>query len=74
MLFSAIYQQGAGLHSGAALFKKPVKIYRNTFETTSINYISLNAIYSWIRDTWEHEISHYIYAAGGWFLLCMIVI
>lgn len=73
MVFSAVYQQGAGLHSGAALFKKPVKLLRNTFPKDSGNYNALDDIYSWIRDEWEHVIAHYIYAAGGTVLIGLML-
>ena len=56
---NALYQQGAGFHSGAILFK-------NSLESLTWTNPSVTGdIYFWTRTTWEHAISHYSYALGG---------
>lgn len=65
MFASSVYQQGAGFHSAAALFKKPVAQFNRAHPEAVTAYPELNEIYSWIRDYWEHVVSHYMYAAGG---------
>ncbi|KAJ3298015.1 hypothetical protein HK104_011239 [Borealophlyctis nickersoniae] len=65
MIFAAIYQQGAGFHSAANMFKHSVEQFAEDHPEVAAQYPDLKDIYSWMRDTWEHVISHYMYAAGG---------
>lgn len=65
---AALYQQGAGYHSGAAMFKQ---VFRNIKDEVAlkvadadINKLALDA-YDYSREVWEHTISHYMYALGG---------
>ena len=54
---------GAGFHSASNMLKNAFE----TLLTTSApaTYPIIKEIYIWTRDTWEHLISHYLYAAGG---------
>lgn len=46
------------------MFKHPLKKYLN--ENVQMWEVrDLHMFYYWMRDTWEHYISHHIYAAGG---------
>jgi hypothetical protein len=58
------YQQGAGLHSGAAMFKDAVETVKD-LEGAVEQFPILENIYEYIRDVWQHLIAHYIYASGG---------
>jgi hypothetical protein len=58
-LGSAIYGQGAGFHSASNMFK-------NGFEsilTIHDDDVAKDFNY-WLRNTWEHDVSHYVYATG----------
>lgn len=68
LFFSSIYQQGAGFHSAANMFKHPISNFNDAHPELVLLYPELVEIYQWIRDKWEHEISHYMYAAGGVFV------
>ena len=57
----ALYQQGAGFHSAANMFKNSIAPIYESVDTTP----EIVKIYDWMRNVWEHLISHYIYAAGG---------
>lgn len=75
----ALYNQGAGYHSGSNLLKRPPKDLRDTMEeargSLPLNSMELNdytffitflnAFVHWSRDVWQHIISHYWYAIGG---------
>jgi len=65
MISAAIYQQGAGFHSAANMFKHPVEEVITVHPEAATAYPELKEIYSWMRDLWEHKISHYMYAVGG---------
>ena len=72
ILFSiggAVYVQGAAFHSASNMFKHAVEeyvaIYGGNRYTSDILY--------WMRTVWEHEISHYIYAAGYAIMVALIV-
>lgn len=67
----SIYQQGAGFHSAANLFKNVVEdaiIVANSTSNgnpalgTPVSYLD---VYSYLRNEWEHLIAHYMYAAGA---------
>ncbi|RKO87335.1 hypothetical protein BDK51DRAFT_17426 [Blyttiomyces helicus] len=64
MFATALYGQGAGFHSAANMFKHPVKDLIDN-NPTNPDVETLTDIYSWMRDTWEHIIAHYMYAVGG---------
>lgn len=64
---ASIYVQGHGVHLAAALFKHPVEDFMtNHPELMQQPALAseLIAIYSYMRDTWEHYIAHYMYALG----------
>lgn len=63
-VFVAIYQQGAGFHSAATMFKNSIVTLKNQDNSTTLFPI-ITEIYQWQRDTWEHRVAHYIYASGG---------
>ncbi|KAI8910882.1 hypothetical protein EDD86DRAFT_173192, partial [Gorgonomyces haynaldii] len=60
----ALYQQGAGFHSASNMFKHSVETLSKN-ATAAQQYPQLVDIYQWMRDEWEHLISHYMYAVGG---------
>jgi hypothetical protein len=63
----AMYQQGAGFHSAAVMFKKST-VTLKSLPAGSFNAAASQIIadtYSWERDMWEHNISHYWYAFGA---------
>jgi hypothetical protein len=60
-----LYQQGAGFHSASNMFKHSINTVIQDFPSSSISYPILLDVKSWMRDTWEHYISHYMYAIGG---------
>ncbi|KAI9207819.1 uncharacterized protein BJ171DRAFT_255699, partial [Polychytrium aggregatum] len=62
---ASIYQQGAGFHSAARMFKHPIQSFNTANPDLVTQYPQLNAIYVWMRTTWEHYIGHYMYAIGG---------
>ncbi|XJO70908.1 hypothetical protein BDV3_000515 [Batrachochytrium dendrobatidis] len=64
MIAAAVYQQGAGFHSAAVMFKHSVQTAIEDPAATPILPL-LTDIKSWIRDLWEHTIAHYMYAIGG---------
>lgn len=61
---AALYQQGAGLHSGSAMHKDVLETLKDDAGAVE-NYPILQQMYEYIRDTWQHLVSHYIYASGG---------
>ncbi|KAI9265083.1 hypothetical protein BDA99DRAFT_507668 [Phascolomyces articulosus] len=67
---AGIYVQGHGVHLSAALFKHPVQDFIEAHNQTiaAANPVlveELESIYSYMRDLWEHDIGHYMYAAGA---------
>ena len=67
MLGGALYEQGAAFHSAAVMFKHPVEdlMLAGWKSLTPEEDNLLGDLYVWIRTTWEHAISHYLYAVGG---------
>lgn len=72
MISAAIYQQGAGFHSASNMFKHPVADFKDQNPDPVAQYPFITELYVWLRDTWEHIISHYMYAAGG-ILMSMVI-
>ncbi|KAJ1344843.1 hypothetical protein BSLG_000358 [Batrachochytrium salamandrivorans] len=64
MVAAALYQQGAGLHTASIMFKHTIQTAVDDADAGSLLPLLLE-IKSWIRDLWEHIISHYMYAIGG---------
>jgi hypothetical protein len=63
---AAIYQQGAGYHSAATMFKHAVDTLRQTPNATTAVGAQIAAdMRYWMSETWAHWIAHYMYAAGG---------
>ena len=65
---AALYQQGAGYHSGAAMFKSVIRNVKDEVAVKVTDPVLNNLVvdaYNYARDTWEHAISHYMYACGG---------
>lgn len=65
---AAIYVQGHSIHLAAALFKHPVQDFMTNhpeFMEQQTYASELTEIYSYMRDTWEHYIAHYMYAFGA---------
>jgi len=62
---AALYEQGAGFHSAACMFKKTMK---------SIPEANQDDIYDdifyYMKTLWEHLVGHYLYAAG-YALMCI---
>jgi hypothetical protein len=60
---AAVYGQGAGFHSASNMFKNALRqvLRRNP----NANVSELQQLVNWMRDEWEHLISHYMYAAAG---------
>jgi hypothetical protein len=54
---AALYEQGAGFHSAANMFK-------NGLDTIDYDDTKMADMFYWMRTVWEHIISHYIYAVG----------
>lgn len=54
---SVLYIQGAGLHSASNMFK-------DGFETFMTDDKENKDFYDWLRNMWEHIISHYMYGSG----------
>ncbi|KAJ3052990.1 hypothetical protein HK097_005256 [Rhizophlyctis rosea] len=65
MVASAIYQQGAGFHSASVMYKHTVEVLVDRHPEITTTYPEINAIYSYIRNLWQHIIAHYMYAIGG---------
>ncbi|TPX38796.1 hypothetical protein SeMB42_g06563 [Synchytrium endobioticum] len=63
-LAAAVYQQGAGLHSGANMFKHVVEDAA-MLDPDAPDAVLLRDGYAWMRTTWEHYVAHYLYAAGA---------
>lgn len=65
VLGAAIYEQGAGFHSAANMFKNALETVRDTStdndDPTSRGYDNLHY---YMRTVWEHEVGHYLYAVG----------
>ena len=59
MLSAAVYQQGAGFHSASNMIKNAI-----TSALDIHNDDTLQSVYYWVRNVWEHIVSHYMYAAG----------
>ena len=62
--FAAVYQQGAGFHSASNMFKHSIITLLDIpglVETFPI----VTDVYNWMRNDWEHVISHYMYASAG---------
>jgi hypothetical protein len=59
-VMASIYQQGAGYHSAANMFKHPVQTLIEKFPTSVTEFPIILDIYDWIRNIWEHYISHYM--------------
>ncbi len=53
----ALYEQGAGFHSAANMFK-------NGMQTIDFDDRDMKDMYYWMRNIWEHIVSHYLYATG----------
>ncbi|KAI8821318.1 uncharacterized protein EV422DRAFT_37713 [Fimicolochytrium jonesii] len=68
MLAATLYTTGAAFHSAAAMFKHPLADFILTHADLVVAYPFLTDLLLWIRTTWEHNVSHYMYAAGG---MCM---
>ena len=60
LLSAVLYQQGAGFHSAANMFKHSIETLIEEYPVSSVQYPIILEIKSWMRDTWEHEISHYM--------------
>lgn len=60
---AALYQQGAGFHSASNMFKHAVESVRTPESVAA--YPLIEDVYDWIRDLWEHLVSHYMYAGAG---------
>jgi hypothetical protein len=56
-LGAAVYEQGAGFHSAANMFK-------NAVETLPAQDDEVQDLHYYMRTVWEHEVSHYLYACG----------
>mmetsp|Transcript_22376 Transcript_22376/g.37425 ORF Transcript_22376/g.37425 Transcript_22376/m.37425 type:complete len:336 (-) Transcript_22376:180-1187(-) len=54
----ALYGQGAGFHSAAAMFKNSLETLQNVDDDR------LDSLHYYMRTVWEHGVSHYLYAAG----------
>lgn len=65
MILAAIYVEGHGLHTAAAMFKDPIKALYTNQPQAAVDYPELKEIYSYIRDDWQHIYAHYIYAVGA---------
>ncbi|TPX69266.1 hypothetical protein SpCBS45565_g02605 [Spizellomyces sp. 'palustris'] len=65
MISAAIYQQGAGFHSAANMFKHPFVDFMDENPDLVSQYSFFNDFRTWVRTDWEHGIAHYMYAAGG---------
>jgi len=53
----ALYEQGAGFHSCANMFK-------NALQTINYDDGEMSDFFWWVRTVWEHTIGHYMYAIG----------
>ncbi|KAH6601293.1 hypothetical protein BASA61_002063 [Batrachochytrium salamandrivorans] len=73
MVAAALYQQGAGLHTASIMFKHTIQTAVDDADAGSLLPLLLE-IKSWIRDLWEHIISHYIFPKGSIVALCLITI
>ncbi|CDH51315.1 hypothetical protein RO3G_11647 [Lichtheimia corymbifera JMRC:FSU:9682] len=66
---AGIYVQGHGVHLSAAMFKHPVQDFINSHPALMAANPEvadeLQAIYSYMRNFWEHIIAHYMYAFGA---------
>ncbi|TPX32200.1 hypothetical protein SmJEL517_g04643 [Synchytrium microbalum] len=62
---AAIYQQGAGFHSAANMFKHVFEDALAIPSTSGALTVLLNDGYVYTRTTWEHYVGHYLYAIGG---------
>lgn len=62
---AAVYVEGHGLHTAAAMFKDPLKFLITSQPASAITYPILKETYDYLRDDWEHIYSHYIYLAGA---------
>ncbi|KAI8148351.1 hypothetical protein BJV82DRAFT_663731 [Fennellomyces sp. T-0311] len=64
-----IYVQGHGVHLAAALFKHPVQDFilkhNDLLASNPVLLEELDGIYSYMRNLWEHDIAHYMYAFGA---------
>lgn len=61
LLGLGIYGQGAGLHTGATMIKSALKTFDDDTITNNGDFEDL--LY-YVRTTWEHIVSHYLYAVG----------
>ncbi|KAI8993374.1 hypothetical protein BDB01DRAFT_776107 [Pilobolus umbonatus] len=62
---AGIYVQGHGIHTAAALFKHPIQDFNRAHPELVVQYPVLEQMYSNMRDLWEHDIAHYMYAGGA---------
>jgi hypothetical protein len=68
MFGTAMYQQGAGLHTASNMFKNSVEFFNtgplpHTCGPTAQSFMQW--LFGWMENVWEHSVSHYMYAAGG---------
>ena len=59
MLGGALYVQGAGFHSASVTFKNGLESIQDGQDDKGFD-----SLYYYMRTTWEHEVSHYVYATG----------
>ncbi|KAI9104782.1 hypothetical protein DFS34DRAFT_213072 [Phlyctochytrium arcticum] len=72
MISAAIYQQGAGFHSASNMYKHPLDDFMEKNPDLVATYPFFNEFRDWIRNIWQHDISHYMYALGG-ILMSMVI-
>ncbi|KAI9009561.1 hypothetical protein BC832DRAFT_551776 [Gaertneriomyces semiglobifer] len=65
---AALYQQGAGFHSASNMFKHPFRDFMDSHPDLVDEYPFFSEFLLWVRNTWQKDISHYMYAAGGTFM------
>lgn len=49
------------------MFKHSLQTVMSTPHDPAIDD-TLNAVYDWMRNVWEHLVSHYLYAAGNYLI------
>ncbi len=59
-----LYSQGAGFHSASNMFKNSLESVQQKHDDEVVK-----DLYNWMRNTWEHDVSHYLYATG-YALMC----
>lgn len=63
MIAGSIYVQGAGFHSASVMFKHSIGTLQEIKNDDLVQEIAF-----WMRNIWEHLISHYMYACGSAFM------